>query len=60
MALQKKIKDLEAKRNKLRLSLYEEQDKIDNEKEQLIDDVANRLKNNQKYDKLFSIKWRIV
>ena len=60
LALQKKIKDLEAKRNKLRLSLYEEQDKIDNEKEQLIDDVASRLKNNQKYDKLFSIKWRVV
>jgi hypothetical protein len=26
----------------------------------LIDDVASRLKNNQKYDKLFSIKWRVV
>ena len=60
LKMQKQIKDLEVKRNKLRLNLYEEQDKIDKEKEQLIDDVAEKLKNNQKYDKLFSIKWRIV
>ena len=60
LKMQKQIKDLEVKRNKLRLNLYEEQDKIDKGKEQLIDDVAEKLKNNQKYDKLFSIKWRIV
>lgn len=59
LKMQKQIKDLEVKRNKLRLNLYEEQDKIDKEKEQLIDDVASRLKNNQKYDKLFSIKWNV-
>lgn len=58
--LQKQIKDLEVKRNKLRLNLYEEQDKIDKEKDVLIDNVAEKLKSNQKYDKLFSIKWEIV
>ena len=60
LKMQKQIKDLEVKRNKLRLNLYEEQDKIDAQKDALIDDVANRLKSNQKYDKLFSIKWEVV
>lgn len=59
LKLQKQIKDLEVRRNKLRLNLYEEQDKIDSEKDRLIDDVANQLKSNQRYEKLFSIKWRI-
>lgn len=58
--MQKTIKDLEVKRNKLRLNLYEEQDRLDNEKEKLIDEVASKLKSNQKYVKLFSIRWRVV
>ncbi len=58
--IQKRIKNLEVKRNKLRLNLYEEQDKIDNEKDALIDNIASKLKSNQKYDKIFTIKWGIV
>lgn len=57
---QKQIKNLEVKRNKLRLNLYEEQDKIDNQKDALIDNIASKLKSNQKYDKIFTVKWRII
>lgn len=58
--IQKHIKNLEVKRNKLRLNLYEEQDKIDNQKDALIDNIASKLKSKQKYDKIFTVKWRVV
>ncbi|MEG1608496.1 MAG: helicase-related protein, partial [Clostridia bacterium] len=60
LVMQKQIKDVESKRNKLRLNLYEEQDNLDSEKDKLIDSVAEKLKQNVKFEELFTIKWRVV
>ena len=60
LELNKKIKDLEAKRNKLRFELYEEQDKLDELKDSLIDRVSERLKQSLTYEKVFTIKWSLV
>ena len=57
---QREIKDLESKRNKLRFNLYEEQDKIEQQKNELIDKVSERLKQQVTCERILMIKWRIV
>ena len=58
--MQKEIKELEKKRNNLRLNLFEEQDKVDERKEKLIENIENRMKQKIDIEELFSIKWKIV
>ena len=58
--MQKEIKELEKKRNNLRLNLFEEQDKVDERKEKLLEDIENRMKQKIDIEELFSIKWKIV
>ncbi len=58
--MQKKIKELEKKRNNLRFNLFEEQDKVDEKKEKLIEDIENKMKQKIDIEELFSIKWKIV
>lgn len=56
---QREIKEMEKKRNELRLELFKSQDEIDNAKENLINDIEKRLKQNTVLDQLFLIKWSI-
>lgn len=58
--MQKEIKGLEKKRNNLRFNLFEEQDKVDEKKEKLIEDIENKMKQKIDIEELFSIKWKIV
>ena len=58
--MQKEIKELEKKRNNLRFNLFEEQDKVDEKKEKLIEDIENKMKQKIDIEELFSIKWKIV
>lgn len=58
--MQKKIKELEKKRNNLRFNLFEEQDKVDEKKEKLIENIENKMKQKIDIEELFSIKWKIV
>jgi len=44
----------------MRKKLYEAQDEIDKQKENLLDEVEGRLKQNISEEELFTIKWRIV
>lgn len=60
LAIQKLVKDFEAKRNKQRFDLYVEQDKIDDQKEKLIEDTQKLLEQIIEVDLIFIIKWRIV
>ena len=57
---QRQIKELEKKRNELRLELFKSQDEVDLKKEDLISNIENRLKQNIHTNKLFIIKWKIV
>jgi hypothetical protein len=50
---------MEKKRNELRLDLFKSQDEIDNAKENLINDIEKRLKQNTVLDQLFLIKWDV-
>ncbi|MEA3361192.1 MAG: SNF2-related protein [Thermodesulfobacteriota bacterium] len=57
---QREIKELERKRNKMRMNLYQAQDEVEDKKEKLLDNVETRLQQNIKKEELFSIKWKII
>jgi ERCC4-related helicase len=56
---QRETANLEKKRNKLRRELYDQQDEIEQQKEQLIDKVSAKLKQQIQIEELFTIKWSI-
>ena len=60
LAIEKKIKELESKRNKQRFELYTEQDKIDQQKEKLIVDTQEKLKQEVRNNIVFRIRWSVV
>lgn len=60
LTVQRNIKELEKRRNTLRLNLYEEQDKVDQKKDELISEIESRMKQNVRLDKLFTVSWKIV
>lgn len=55
----KEVKELERKRNKLRHELFEEQDKIDEQRDKLVSNIENRLKQKVSTERLFGIRWRV-
>lgn len=58
--LQRKAKDLEKKRKDLRLKLYDLQDAIDIEKENLISMTEQKLKAEISLETVFRIKWALI
>ncbi len=60
LAIETQIKDFEARRNNLRHNLYEEQDRVDEQKERLIDEVEKRLTQTINTEMVFGIRWRII
>jgi len=57
---QKDIKELEKKRNTKRRTLFEAQDEVDSRKEELIEGVEARLRQQIRADELFAVRWRVV
>ncbi len=60
LAIEKKIKELESKRNKQRFELYTEQDKIDQQKENLIKETQEKLRQQVNSNTIFDIRWRVI
>jgi hypothetical protein len=60
LAQQKRLKALEGLRNQKRKSLFEAQDKIDNERELLLDTVEAKLKENAHVEPLFVVSWSLI
>lgn len=60
LKMQKEIKELEKKRNNLRLNLFEEQDKVDNNKEKFIEEIESKMKQKIEVQELFKIKWKVI
>jgi superfamily II DNA/RNA helicase len=52
-------KDKEKRRNQLRRNLFEEQDAVDRQKDVLLEQVAERLKQTVNEEMVFSVKWII-
>lgn len=60
VALEKKRRELESKRNHKRRQLFEEQDKIDAEKEALIQAVEGRLRQAAAGRPVLTLKWEVT
>jgi adenine-specific DNA-methyltransferase len=60
LAGQKQIKALEAQRNQKRRSLFDAQDKVDRQRDELIEQIEGKLKQEIKQETLFSMRWRLV
>ncbi len=57
---QKRVAELEKERTTLRRELFATQDKIDEERDALIADVAGKLDQKIRVEELFTVKWRLV
>jgi hypothetical protein len=40
--------------------LFEAQDKIDNDKDNLIQDIEGRLKQEVKIEEVFTLRWKVI
>ncbi|PIQ21312.1 MAG: DEAD/DEAH box helicase [Cytophagales bacterium CG18_big_fil_WC_8_21_14_2_50_42_9] len=57
---QRVIKELEKSRNEKRMSLYQTQDAIENQKDELLNDIESRLKQKIDESELFTFKWKLI
>ena len=60
LELQEQLAVLEPKKKELRMRIYEEQDKIDDERNRLIDETKKKLAQKVESKLIFTVKWRIV
>ncbi len=56
----RQIKEMEKKRNTMRLNLYQTQDDVDNKKEVLIGEIEVRLKQKIETTELFTVRWKVI
>ncbi|TWU53494.1 RNA polymerase-associated protein RapA [Candidatus Brocadiaceae bacterium B188] len=56
----RQVKEMEKKRNTMRLNLYQTQDDVDNKKEQLIGEIEARLKQKIETTELFTVRWKVI
>lgn len=59
LAAQRDIKSLEQRRNRKRRDLYEEQDRIDEKRADLIDGIERQLRTTHEVQRLFTVRWNI-
>ena len=59
LAGQKQIKSLEAQRNLKRRTLFDAQDQVDQQREELIAAIEGKMNQNTRAEQLFSIRWTI-
>ncbi len=60
LASQKQIKNVEAQRNDKRRSLFEAQDKIDQQRDDLIGKIEGKLQQAASNQALFTLRWQLV
>jgi superfamily II DNA or RNA helicase len=59
LAGQKQIKTLESQRNDKRRSLFEAQDRVDQQREFLISSIENKLAQHTSHGQIFTIRWKL-
>ena len=59
LAAQREIKELEQRRNRKRRDLYEEQDRIDVQRSDLIAGIERQLATTHEVQRLFTVRWTI-
>ncbi|MDD5091642.1 MAG: SNF2-related protein [Candidatus Wallbacteria bacterium] len=59
VAAQRQIKELEKKRNEMRYNLFQEQDKVEKNKDTLIEETEKRMEQSLTMRELFKIRWHL-
>lgn len=59
LTAQREIKTLEQSRNRKRRDLFEEQDRIDEQRATLISSIERQLATTQRYESLFTLRWSL-
>jgi hypothetical protein len=59
LAGQKQIRAIEAQRNQKRRSLFDAQDQVDTQRDELIAQIEGKLSQQARAEQLFSIRWRL-
>jgi adenine-specific DNA-methyltransferase len=57
---QKQLRDLERRRNGKRRELFDAQDAIDRQREELIGKIEKQLRHTQGVKAVFTIRWRLI
>ncbi len=60
LELQEQLAVLEPKKKELRMRIFEEQDKIDDERNRLIDETKKKLAQKVESKLIFTVRWRIL
>ena len=60
LAGKRRVKTLEGMRNAKRKSLFEAQDKVEKEQDDILDSVERQLAQSTRVERLFQARWRIV
>ena len=60
LEMHRQLKDAESERSKKRRQLYEAQDRIDEQKEDLISSVEARLQQKVETEDIFTIRWTVI
>lgn len=60
LSAQRNIKEMEKKRNDMRKRLFEAQDEVDDRKENLLQEIENKLIQQSTIVELFTIRWKVV
>lgn len=56
----KEIKELEKKRNKKRRDLYDEQDKIEEQKDELIEQMEAQIRKKEQLENILVLRWNLI
>ena len=59
LAGQKQIKSLEAQRNLKRRTLFDAQDQVDKQRDELIAAIEGKMNQSTRVEQLFSIRWSL-
>jgi len=60
LAIQKVVRELDATRNRKRRELFEAQDRVDNQREELIATIEKRLQQQISLIPIFTVRWSLV
>jgi hypothetical protein len=60
LELQEQLAVLEPKKKELRMKIYQEQDKIDDERNRLIKETKKKLAQRVDNRLIFTVRWRVV
>ncbi|MBT4431406.1 MAG: DEAD/DEAH box helicase [Nitrospinaceae bacterium] len=59
LTLQERIRDMEKKKRKLRRDIFDIQDEAEDKRDQLIDNLRNRMEQASSSETLFRVRWRV-